>query len=502
MRLALRRDCGAVLGARGAATSRSRRSPTTAGAWPRARCSSASPASRATGTTSRPRRSRAAPSRSSSSARSGLGVPEVAGRRRCARRWRRGRRALLRRPDRRRCASSASPAPTARRRPRSWSRALLEAAGRRCGLLGTVKSVVGGARARRSSARRPRRSTCSATFRAMLDAGDARLRDGGLLARARAATASTAIHFAAAVFTNLTQDHLDFHATMEDYFQAKRRLFAADAGRAVAVVNVDDPYGRRLARASSPDAVTFAHRRARPTTARADVAARRRRAATSSRVTPDGVARAALAAARALQRRQRARRARPRRARSASPLEPIAGALAARRAACPAASSRSTRASRSRVARRLRAHARLAARTCCARRATLARRARCIVRVRLRRRPRPRQAPADGRRSPRGWPTSSIVTSDNPRSEEPGGDHRRDPRRHRRRPRDASTRERRPARGDRARDRARARRRRRRDRRQGPRAGPGVRGRPQGAVRRRRRSRARRCATRRGRHAR
>ena len=34
------------------------------------------------------------------------------------------------------------------------------------------------------------------------------------------------VHFAAAIFTNLTQDHLDFHASMEDYFQAKRRLFA------------------------------------------------------------------------------------------------------------------------------------------------------------------------------------------------------------------------------------------------------------------------------------
>ena len=54
-----------------------------------------------------------------------------------------------------------------------------------------------------------------------------------------------AIHFAAAIFTNLTQDHLDFHPTLEDYFLAKRRLFAAEPG--VAVVNVDDPYGRRLA---------------------------------------------------------------------------------------------------------------------------------------------------------------------------------------------------------------------------------------------------------------
>jgi UDP-N-acetylmuramoyl-L-alanyl-D-glutamate--2,6-diaminopimelate ligase len=63
-----------------------------------------------------------------------------------------------------------------------------------------------------------------------------------------------AIHWAVAVFTNLTQDHLDFHPTMEHYFAAKRRLFQA-APRA-AVINVDDPYGRRLA-AELPDAITF-----------------------------------------------------------------------------------------------------------------------------------------------------------------------------------------------------------------------------------------------------
>jgi UDP-N-acetylmuramoyl-L-alanyl-D-glutamate--2,6-diaminopimelate ligase len=60
--------------------------------------------------------------------------------------------------------------------------------------------------------------------------------------------------FAAALFTNLTQDHLDFHATMEEYFDAKRRLFAPPPP--VSTVNVDDPYGRRLA-AEIPGAVTF-----------------------------------------------------------------------------------------------------------------------------------------------------------------------------------------------------------------------------------------------------
>ena len=50
-----------------------------------------------------------------------------------------------------------------------------------------------------------------------------------------------AIHLDTAVFTNLTQDHLDFHADMEEYFEAKRLLF--EAGPAAAVVNADDPYG-------------------------------------------------------------------------------------------------------------------------------------------------------------------------------------------------------------------------------------------------------------------
>ena len=65
-----------------------------------------------------------------------------------------------------------------------------------------------------------------------------------------------AIHFAVAIFTNLTQDHLDFHPTMEDYFLAKRRLFT-EARPRHAVINVDDPYGARLAK-EAPAAATFA----------------------------------------------------------------------------------------------------------------------------------------------------------------------------------------------------------------------------------------------------
>src|SRR6266849_7933770 len=56
------------------------------------------------------------------------------------------------------------------------------------------------------------------------------------------------VRFAAAVFTNLSQDHFDFHKGFEDYFAAKKTLFdEIDRSRRTAVLNVDDEYGRRLA---------------------------------------------------------------------------------------------------------------------------------------------------------------------------------------------------------------------------------------------------------------
>jgi UDP-N-acetylmuramoyl-L-alanyl-D-glutamate--2,6-diaminopimelate ligase len=63
------------------------------------------------------------------------------------------------------------------------------------------------------------------------------------------------VRFAALVFTNLSQDHLDFHGDMESYFEAKRRLFLVEP-RPLAVVNVGDEYGRRLAQ-ELPEAIVF-----------------------------------------------------------------------------------------------------------------------------------------------------------------------------------------------------------------------------------------------------
>jgi UDP-N-acetylmuramoyl-L-alanyl-D-glutamate--2,6-diaminopimelate ligase len=69
------------------------------------------------------------------------------------------------------------------------------------------------------------------------------------------------IHFAAGVFTNLTRDHLDFHADMEGYFAAKRRLFELLPSEAPAVVNLDDPRGSAMAEAATRT-VTYAVNRA------------------------------------------------------------------------------------------------------------------------------------------------------------------------------------------------------------------------------------------------
>ena len=134
-------------------------------------------------------------------------------------------------------------------------RALLEQAmGEQCGLLGTVTSIVGG-QEREVTRTTPEAIDLQATFRAMLDGGDGACAIE-VSSHALELGRADATHFAAAIFTNLTQDHLDFHDTMEDYFLAKRRLFA-EHRPAPSVINVGDPYGARLA-GEIDGALTFA----------------------------------------------------------------------------------------------------------------------------------------------------------------------------------------------------------------------------------------------------
>jgi UDP-N-acetylmuramoyl-L-alanyl-D-glutamate--2,6-diaminopimelate ligase len=129
--------------------------------------------------------------------------------------------------------------------------AILAAAGRRPGLIGTIEARVGGER-RGVERTTPEAIDLQRLFREMLESGDRSV-------AMEASSHASALHrldlvrFAALVFTNLSHEHLDFHGAMEDYFEAKRRLFLDGAPAAVCV---DDEYGRRLA-AELPGALTF-----------------------------------------------------------------------------------------------------------------------------------------------------------------------------------------------------------------------------------------------------
>ncbi len=128
---------------------------------------------------------------------------------------------------------------------------ILDAAGRRPALLTNIERLVGGEH-RPTGLNTPEAIDLQRLLREMVDAGDSScVMEATSIAAAKGRLAGT--HLAVLVFTNLSQDHLDFHGTMEEYFAAKQALFA-QAERAV--VNVGDEWGRRLA-ASLSDACTF-----------------------------------------------------------------------------------------------------------------------------------------------------------------------------------------------------------------------------------------------------
>ena len=205
--------------------------------------------------------------------------------------------------------------------------AILAAAGRRPGLLGTIESRVGGER-RPAIRTTPEAIDLQRTFREMLDAGD---RSCAMEATSHGSELRRLdrVRFSALVFTNLSQDHLDFHGTMERYFEAKRRLFVGARARPRRSTSATST-GRRLAadRAATPLTFGFADD--------AEIGVRTPSTGSSSklrgRFNVENVLGAVAAGAPARHRR-RGDRARARVA--------CAG--------CPAASSRSTRGSRSTV---------------------------------------------------------------------------------------------------------------------------------------------------------
>jgi UDP-N-acetylmuramoyl-L-alanyl-D-glutamate--2,6-diaminopimelate ligase len=122
--------------------------------------------------------------------------------------------------------------------------AIFEAAGIRCGVLGTVMYRIGD---RQFPAERttPEAPELQGFMHDMVRAGCGACAME-VSSHALALRRADGIHFAAGVFTNLTRDHLDFHGNMEDYFAAKRRLFELLPAEAPAAVNLDDPRGAAI----------------------------------------------------------------------------------------------------------------------------------------------------------------------------------------------------------------------------------------------------------------
>ena len=122
---------------------------------------------------------------------------------------------------------------------------IFEAAGMRPGLIGTIESRVGG-EVRPAVRTTPEAIDLQRTFRAMLDAGD---RSCAMEATSHGSELGRLdrVRFKALAFTNLSQDHLDFHGSMERYYEAKRRLFTEHEPAPAAAINITNEWGRALA---------------------------------------------------------------------------------------------------------------------------------------------------------------------------------------------------------------------------------------------------------------
>ncbi len=132
--------------------------------------------------------------------------------------------------------------------------AILEAAGLRCGMMGTVTYRIG-TRSIDATRTTPEAPELQAFMRRMVTEGcGACVME--VSSHALSLRRADGIQFAARTFTNLTRDHLDFHANMEEYFAAKRRLFEMAPADAPSIINVDDPRAQALLDVS-PRAITY-----------------------------------------------------------------------------------------------------------------------------------------------------------------------------------------------------------------------------------------------------
>ena len=118
---------------------------------------------------------------------------------------------------------------------------ILESLGKKVGLIGTVQNMVGD-EVYPAHYTTPDPHELQSLFRKMVDAG-CEYCVMEVSSQALAQGRVEGVHFEAAAFTNLTQDHLDYHKTFENYFNSKRILFE---NCDIAITNLDDEYGKRI----------------------------------------------------------------------------------------------------------------------------------------------------------------------------------------------------------------------------------------------------------------
>jgi UDP-N-acetylmuramoyl-L-alanyl-D-glutamate--2,6-diaminopimelate ligase len=134
---------------------------------------------------------------------------------------------------------------------------LLQQSGKKAGLIGTIETIVGSERTAASQTT-PESLELHAGFARMVSAG---------CTEVVMEVSSHALHqdrvfgidFASAVFTNLTQDHLDYHGTMDNYFAEKKILFDGLSATSTAVLNLDDPFGKKIAADTSGRRLSYGY---------------------------------------------------------------------------------------------------------------------------------------------------------------------------------------------------------------------------------------------------
>ena len=145
-------------------------------------------------------------------------------------------------------------------------RSIIEAAGKRCGLLGTIAYETG-----------RRRLPASITTPESVDVQEflgEMVAEGFEYAAIEVSSHALAmrrvdfVQFAAAVFTNLTEEHMDYHRTLSAYWRAKARLFSGLGPANTAILNADDPYSEKMAKATCAKVIRFGMRKGADVTAR------------------------------------------------------------------------------------------------------------------------------------------------------------------------------------------------------------------------------------------